>query len=116
MPSYDPRRIPIKAYRDGLSDSERANLNHPKRVWTSYWADTDPEEDKQARRVERAIAAQKKEPLVKMADLLAETQDAHHTSQQEAAALRRLLGRILAELGEVLSPELREAITDALAK
>src|SRR5262245_35770759 len=115
MPSYDPRRISIKAYRDGLSDSERSNLNHPKRVWINYWADTDPEEDKQARRVEQAMAAQKREPLTKMADLLAETESARHASQREIATLRQLLKRIINELGETLSPELREAVTCALA-
>src|SRR5262245_53141007 len=67
------------------------------------------------RRVEQAMAAQKREPLTKMADLLAETESARRASQREIATLRRLLKRVINELGETLSPELREAVTCALA-
>src|SRR6516225_7798423 len=50
-PGHDPRRISIKAWRDGLSVSERAKLNHPKRVWGAYWAATEPRAERDAKRI-----------------------------------------------------------------
>jgi hypothetical protein len=92
MPSHDPRRASIKVWRDGLSDSERAKLNHPKRVWTAYWAATEPREEAAAKRIERERkrAAKPDPALDAIGDAVAETHDA----RRQVEALRELLSLI----------------------
>jgi hypothetical protein len=109
-PGHDPRRPSIKTYRDGLSPSARAKLNHPKRVWSSYWADTEPRAERDAKRTEREM----KEPKSPLADLVADTERAHDASRRETEDLRELLARVLDEVGD-LAPDLRERIERALA-
>lgn len=111
-PSHDPRRVSIKAWRDSLPHGERAKLNHPKRVWTSYWADTEPKAERDAKRTERAMRAQEKNLL---ADAVADAESERDDTRRHAEGLRELLGRVLNEV-EDLPPELREAITRALAE
>jgi hypothetical protein len=96
-----------------LSDSERAKLNHPKRVWTSYWADTEPRAERDAKRTERAMKEPKENPHLQA---LADTEGERDTARRHAEDLRELLARVLAELEDHLSPELREAITRALTE
>jgi hypothetical protein len=50
------RRKSVKVWRSDLSDGERGKLNHPKRVWESYWADTEPRAERDAKRIERKQA------------------------------------------------------------
>jgi hypothetical protein len=109
-PSYDPRRVSIKAWRDGLPHGERTKLNHPKRVWGSYWADTEPKAERDAKRVERAMREPKENPhIAALADAEVERDDA----RRQEESLRELLGRILKEVD--LPEDLREAIRRALA-
>jgi hypothetical protein len=114
VPSADPRRKSIKAYRDGLSHGERAKLNHPKRVWTSYWEDTQPGADKHAKRVERAATAGIRQKQVELIDLLADTEDARAANQRKIEELRILLSRMLAAVKDHLPPELREEVEEVL--
>jgi hypothetical protein len=110
MPSYDPRRVSIKTWRDSLLHGERAKLNHPKRVWTSYWADTEPKAERDAKRIAREMKPPKENPhLAALADAEVERDGA----RRHAEGLRGLLGRVLAEV-EDLPLELREAIMRAL--
>jgi hypothetical protein len=92
-PSKDPRRVSIKAWRDGLSDSRRAGLNHPKRVWTSYLADTEPRAEKDAKRIERERqqAMKSTDPLL---DKVGEAEAETHTARRQVEALRELLALI----------------------
>jgi len=111
MPSYDPRRTSIKTWRDSLRISERAKLNHPKRVWTSYWADTEPKAERDARRIEREMRPPKENPHL---GALADAEIERDASRRETEDLRQLLGRVLNEV-EDLAPDLRTAIEQALA-
>lgn len=86
-PSYDPRRESIKAWRDGLLDTERAKVNHPKRVWDKYWRDTEPQEEKAARRVARETKAK----VDQMADLIADTESERNAAQRQVEAMREML-------------------------
>jgi hypothetical protein len=88
MPSYDPRRKSIKAWRDGLSDSERAKLNHPKRVWTVYWAATEPRAETEAKRKARELKQSKPDPML---DAVADAEAETHTARREIETLRELL-------------------------
>jgi hypothetical protein len=110
-PTEDPRRISIKAWRDRMPHGERAKLNHPKRVWTAYWAQTEPAAEKAAKLAARAMREPKeKNPL---AEALADTEGERNQARRHAESLRDLLGRILKEVD--LPDDLREAITRALA-
>ena len=105
-------RVSIKTYRDGLPHSERAKLNHPKRVWTSYWADTEPKADQLAKRIAREMKPPKESPhLAALADAEGERDDARRHSEN----LRELLGRVLNEV-EDLPSDLHEAIKKALSE
>jgi hypothetical protein len=87
-------------------------LNHPKRVWTSYWADTEPKAERDAKRIAREMKPPKESPhLAALADAEVE----RDASRRETEDLRELLGRVLNEV-EDLHPELREAITKALSE
>jgi hypothetical protein len=110
-PSYDTRRPSLKAWRDSLSVGERTKLNHPKRVWSSYWADTEPEAERDAKRAARAMREPKENPHLAA---LADTEGERDQARRHAESLRELLGRILDEV-EDLSEDLREAIRRALA-
>jgi hypothetical protein len=105
-PSQDPRRVSIKTWRDALSDSERGKLNHPKRVWTSYWADTEPRAEKDAKRVERE-RKQKTDPML---DAIGEAEAETHNARRQVEALRELLALIR---GHVDLPEEIVAKIDA---
>jgi DNA segregation ATPase FtsK/SpoIIIE-like protein len=110
-PSHDPRRPSIKTWRDGMSVSERAKLNHPKRVWTGYLAATEPRAERDAKRAEREMRPPKENPhLAALADAEVE----RDASRRETETLRELLARIRDELREHLSPDLLDAIAKAL--
>jgi hypothetical protein len=66
-PSYDLRRPSIKAWRDGLLDTERAKFNHPKCVWERYWSDTEPMAKKKAKRIARETRETKPYPVADLA-------------------------------------------------
>jgi hypothetical protein len=89
-PSYDPRRPSLKAWRDGLLDTERAKFNHPKRVWERYWSDTEPQEEKAAKRIARETKAK----VDQMTDLIADTESARNAAQRQVEAMRELLAAI----------------------
>jgi hypothetical protein len=90
MPGHDPRRPSIKTWRDALPPGERAKLNHPKRVWQAYWADTEPRAEKDAKLVERERkrAELPKNPMV---DALAVAGTETHHARRENEAARELL-------------------------
>lgn len=90
-PSYDPRRPSIKAWRDALPETERAKVNHPKRIWTAYQADTEPRAEKIAKRVERAAKGPKENPHI---EALADSEVREHEARRQIEALRELLGLI----------------------
>jgi hypothetical protein len=93
MPSYDPRRPSIKVWRDGLSDSERAKLNHPKRVWTGYLAATEPRAETEAKRKERERkqAEKSRDPML---DKVGEAEAETHTARRQVEVLRELVAFI----------------------
>jgi hypothetical protein len=97
--SADYRRPSIKAYRNGLSVSARARLNHPKRVWTSYWADTEPREEREAKRKAREMLEPKPHPFQ---EALAEAEAERHTARREAELFREQLERLRELLRKVL--------------
>jgi hypothetical protein len=111
MPSYDPRRPSIKAWRDSLSHSERAKLNHPKRVWEAYWAKTEPQAERDAKAAERERKPPKENPLQ---ELVATAESERDDTRRQEQGLRELLGRILDEVE--LPDDPREAIKQALAQ
>jgi hypothetical protein len=88
MPSHDSRRPSIKVWRDGLSIGERAKLNHPKRVWTAYWAATEPRAEKDGKRVAREMRATESNPML---DLVADTEAERDSARRQLEALRELL-------------------------
>jgi hypothetical protein len=90
-PNEDPRRPSIKVWRDGLSDSERGKVNHPKRVWTSYWADTEPRVEREAKRKARDARAVREDPMLQA---IADAETAEHTARREIELLRELLAVI----------------------
>jgi len=71
------------------------------------------EAEKEAKRAERAMKTPKEENPHLQA--LADTEGERDDARRHAEDLRELLGRVLAEV-EDLPPELREAITRALAE
>jgi hypothetical protein len=93
MPSEDPRRPSIKVWRDKLSVSKRANLNHPKRVWSSYWADTEPRAERDAKRIEREKRQQER-PANPMLEQVAEAEAETHDVRRQLETLRELLNLI----------------------
>jgi hypothetical protein len=90
VPSHDPRRQSIKAWRDGLSPSERAKLNHPKRVWTAYWTDTEPRAERDAKRIERERrqATKSDDPML---DALGDAETREHDANRRTETARELL-------------------------
>jgi hypothetical protein len=92
-PSYDPRRVSIKVWRDGLSVSERVKLNHPKRVWGAYWAATEPRAEKEAKRIEHERKRETAKPNP-MLDALGDAEAETHTVRHQVEALRELLALI----------------------
>jgi hypothetical protein len=102
----DTRRLKgILAWRKALDANERARLNHPTAILRRWKADTEPQEEREAKRALKGATSPKENPhLQALADAEGERED-----------LRGLLGRVLNEV-EDLSPELREAITRALAE
>jgi hypothetical protein len=106
VPSYDPRRPAIMAWRDGMSPSERAKLNHPKRVWSAYWAKTTPQAEKEARAAERAMQEPSADPML---DLVADTERERDDAHRHAQDGRGLLGEVL-ERWEDIPADLREKI------
>jgi hypothetical protein len=111
MPSYDPRRISIKAWRDSLSPSERAKSNHPKRVWEAYWSRTEPQTEKDAKQAERERKPPKENPFQ---ELVAVAEGERDDARRHEQGFRGLLARILDEVE--LPDDLREAIKQALAQ
>jgi hypothetical protein len=111
MPSYDSRRVSIKTWRDSLPHGERAKVNHPKRVWTSYWADTEPKAERDAKRIAREMKPSKESPhLAALADAEVE----RDASRRKTEDLRELLGKVLDQWDDI-PPDLREAIAKALS-
>jgi hypothetical protein len=93
MPGHDPRRPSIKAWRDGLSVSERAKLNHPKRVWGAYWAATEPRAERDAKRIERE-RRQAMKPADPMLEKVGEAEAETHAARRQLEAVRELLAYI----------------------
>jgi hypothetical protein len=89
----DPSRPSIKVWRDGLSDSERAKLNHPKRVWTGYLAATEPRAETEAKRKERERkqAEKSRDPML---DKVGEAEAETHTARRQVEVLRELVAFI----------------------
>jgi hypothetical protein len=110
VPSIDPRRPSIKAWRDSLSVSERSKLNHPKNVWQAYWAKTEPMTERQAK-----LAKQREPKPDPLAEALADSEAREHEARRDTETLRELLGHVLDALGNDLPADLREAIRRALA-
>jgi hypothetical protein len=76
----------------GVSDA-RAKLNHPKRVWTSYWADTEPRAEKEAKRIERE-RKQTMKPRDSMFEAIGEAEAETHDARRQVESLRELLAFI----------------------
>jgi hypothetical protein len=93
MPSHDPRRPSIKSWRDAMSESERAKLNHPKRVWTGYWALTEPRAERDAKLMERERmqATKSRDPML---DKVGEAEAETHAARRQVEAMRELLALI----------------------
>jgi hypothetical protein len=91
VPSYDPRRPSVKVWRAGLSPGQRSKLNHPKRVWSSYWTATEPRAEKDAKRVEREMKEPKASPQL---EALADSEVREHDARRQIESLRQLLGLI----------------------
>jgi hypothetical protein len=91
--ALSPRRPSIKVWRDGLSDSERAKLNHPKRVWTGYLAATEPRAETEAKRKERERkqAEKSRDPML---DKVGEAEAETHTARRQVEVLRELVAFI----------------------
>jgi hypothetical protein len=111
MPGHDPRRVSIKAWRDSLPHGERAKLNHPKRVWTSYWESTEPKADREAKRKAREMKPPKENPHLAA---LADAEGERDASRRQTEDLRGLLGKVLSQWDDI-PPDLRAAIVEALA-
>jgi hypothetical protein len=110
MPSHDPRRPSIKTWRDSMAAGERSKLNHPKRVWSAYWAVTEPRAERDAKRLAREMKPPKESPHLAA---LADAEVARDASRRQTENLRELLARVLAEWEEI--PEgLRAAIEKGL--
>jgi hypothetical protein len=92
VPSHDPRRQPIKAWRDSLSPSERAKLNHPKSVWTAYWARTEPRAEKDAKRMERERRQATKSDS--MLEAIGDAETREHDANRRSETMRELLAYI----------------------
>jgi hypothetical protein len=91
VPSHDPRRVSIKVWRDSLSASERAKLNHPKRVWLAYRTATEPRAERDAKRAARDMRPAKKDPMLEaVGNAEAET----HAARRQIETLRELLAAI----------------------
>jgi hypothetical protein len=92
-PSYDPRRKSLKVWRGELSEGERAKLNHPKRVWESYWAHTEPRAERDARLIERERRRAER-PTNPMLDAVGDAEAREHHERRQAEAMRELLALI----------------------
>jgi hypothetical protein len=79
--------------RDDLSPSERAKLNHPKRVWMSYWADTEPRAERDAKRIERERkqAMKSSDPML---DAIGDAEAREHDANRRSETARELLAYI----------------------
>jgi len=109
----DSRRLKgILSWREGLTGSERAKLNHPTAILRRWRKDTEPIEDKRAKELEREQREPKEDPML---TLVADSESERDAARRHAGDLRGLLGRVLNEV-EDLHPELREAITRALSE
>lgn len=108
----DPRRISVKTWRGKLDSSDRAKLNHPGSVMRRWRADTEPQEDKEAAKAAREARAPREDPLL---TLVADTELERDAARHDAQTLRQLLARVREEAGEHLSPELLDAIAEALS-
>jgi hypothetical protein len=82
----------------------------PTAILRRWKADTEPQEEKDAKRMLKGMRTKESPRL----DLLADTEGERDDARRHAEDLRGLLGRVLKEVEE-LSPELREAIERALA-
>lgn len=108
----DTRRLKgILGWREGLTASERAKLNHPTAILRRWRKDTEPQEEKRAREQTREQREPKEDPML---SLVADTEGERDEARRHAENLRGLLGRVLNEV-EDLPPELRELIEQALA-
>jgi hypothetical protein len=109
----DVRRLRgVLAWRAKLNPGEQVKLNHPTAVLRRWKKDTEPQADKDAA---RALKAMKEGPENPHLDALADTEGERDAARRHAEGLRELLGRVLNEV-EDLHPDLREAITRALAE
>jgi hypothetical protein len=102
----------IMAWREGLSPNERSKLNHPTAILRRWKKDTEPIEEKRAREQAREQAEPKGDPML---DLVADTEKDRDEHRKHAEDLRGLLGKVL-DQWEDIPPDLREAITKALAE
>jgi hypothetical protein len=102
----------ILAWRKGLTLNEQTQLNHPTAILRKWKADTEPQEEKEAKRKLKGLTEKKTSPHL---DLIADTEGERDAARRHAENLRGLLGRVLKEVDD-LAPDLREAITRALAE
>jgi hypothetical protein len=109
----DTRRFKgIKAWREGLTASERSKINHPSRILSRWKKDTEPAEEKRAKELLKEQAEPKENPLL---TLVADAEGERDAARRHAEDLRGLLGRVLDQWDDI-PPELREAITKALSE
>lgn len=107
----DARRLKgILAWRASLSINERNRLNHPTAIMRRWRKDTEPVEERAARRTLREMQPVEENPHLQA---LADTEGERDEARRVTEGLRGLLGRVLDEV-EDLHPELRAAIEDAL--
>jgi hypothetical protein len=92
--SQDPRRKSIKAWRDHLSASDRAKLNHPKSVWSAYQSKTEPAVEKEAKQRARELK-QGEKPKDPMLEKVGESEAAEHIARRETEEWRELVRYIL---------------------
>jgi hypothetical protein len=109
----DTRRLKgILAWRKALDANERARLNHPTAILRRWRADTEPQEEREAKRALKGATTPKENPhLQALADAEGERDD----TRRHAEDLRGLLGKVL-DQWEDIPPDLRAAITKALSE
>jgi hypothetical protein len=107
----DARRLKgILAWRASLSLNERNRLNHPTAIMRRWKKDTEPMEERAAKKTLREMQPVQENPHLQV---LADTEGERDEARRHAEDLCALLGRVLDEV-EDLPPELRAAIETAL--
>jgi hypothetical protein len=89
----DARRKSIKVWRDGLSVSDRARLNHPKSVWSAYQSKTEPVAEREAKQKARELKQGEKarDPML---EKVGEAEAEVHDVRRQLEMLRELIASI----------------------